>query len=81
VPHHEDIGVVEVQLHTFLTLALHGRWVVSFMPWLLYPQVNSPCCLLDRRLDGPQSWSGCSGRETEILVPARNQTLVIHPIA
>jgi len=28
-------GGVEVQLHSFVTLALDTRWVVSFTPWPL----------------------------------------------
>jgi hypothetical protein len=44
-----------------LTLAL-PRWRVgTFMPWPLYPQVKSPWYPLDRRLGGPQSWSGHGG--------------------
>jgi hypothetical protein len=39
------------------------RWVISFMPWPLYPQGKSPCFPLDRRLCGPQSRSGHSGEE------------------
>jgi hypothetical protein len=35
----------------------------SFTPLPLYPQGKSPWYLLDRRLGGTQSWSGCSGVE------------------
>jgi hypothetical protein len=31
------------------------------MPWLLYSQGKSPWYPLNRRLDEPQSHSGCSG--------------------
>jgi len=65
---------VEVQLHAFLTSVLEGgEWSTShlghFTPWgksSEYP--------LDRRLVGPQSWSGHSGKDKKIpfLAPARN---------
>jgi len=47
-------GGVDIQLHTFLTLALDGgEWSAShpshFTPWIKTP--------LYRRLGGPQSWS------------------------
>jgi hypothetical protein len=49
-------GGVKVQLHAFLTSALDGgeRFTSTQSPW--YP--------LDRRLGGPQSRSGCDGKET-----------------
>jgi len=40
------------------------------MPWPLYHQGKSPWYPLDRRLGGPQSWSGHSGEEkTSQLLP------------
>jgi hypothetical protein len=45
--------------------------VVSFLPIdsvSLHP--------LDRRLDGPQSWSGCYGEEKD-LFPTRNHALAM----
>jgi len=36
--------------------------MVSFTPWLLYPW-ERPWYPLDRRLGGPQSWSGGGGEE------------------
>jgi len=33
------------------------------MPWPLYSWGNSPQCLLDRRLGGPQNWFGYGGEE------------------
>jgi len=33
----------------------------------LYPQGKKPQYQLDRRLDGPQSWSGCSGEKKNSL--------------
>jgi hypothetical protein len=46
-----------------LNLGTRWRWVVSFMPWILYPQGKSPQSPLNRRLGGLQSQSGCSGKE------------------
>jgi len=49
-------------------LKLSTRWSE------LYPWGKSPQYPMDRRLDGPQSWSGHSG-EKKFPAPARNQTL------
>jgi hypothetical protein len=55
---------VSGQLHTPVALTLERK--------PLYP--------LDKRLCGPQSWSGYYGGEKD-LIPAGNQTLAIQPIA
>jgi hypothetical protein len=39
------------------------RWVVRFTHLPLYPQGKNPRYPLDRRLGGPQSWSGRGGEE------------------
>jgi hypothetical protein len=52
----------------FLHLCTSLRWVVSFMPWPLYPRYP-----LYRRLGGPQSRSGRHG-ELKILDPTRTRT-------
>jgi hypothetical protein len=46
-----------------LDLGTRWGWVVSFMPWPLYPQGKNPWYPLHRRLGGSQSWSGCGGEE------------------
>jgi hypothetical protein len=46
-----------------LYLSTGWRLVVSFTPWLLYPQGKSPWYPLDRRLGGPQNCSGYGGEE------------------
>jgi hypothetical protein len=47
---------VEVQIHSFLTSALKGgQW------WTPRPGQLYPCYPLNRRLGGPQSWSGPLG--------------------
>jgi len=50
--------------------------VVIFMFWMLRPHYP-----LERRLGGPQRWSGHSGEGKIIPVPARSQISVIQPIA
>jgi hypothetical protein len=65
---------------TIPDLGTRWRWVVSVMPRPLYPWGKSPLYPLDRRLGGPQSWSGCYGEEKN-LAPARNRTLAVQPVA
>jgi hypothetical protein len=47
------------------------KGAVSFTPWLLYSQGNSPHFPLDRKLGGPQIW------RRKYPAPARNRTLGI----
>jgi hypothetical protein len=52
-----------------LTLALDGgEWSAS-CPRHFIPQEKSPWYLLDRRLGGPQSCSGCGGEEKNSQPP------------
>jgi hypothetical protein len=60
----------------FLDLGTSWRSVVSFTPWPLYPWGKSPLYPLDRRLGGPQSWSGQRGEE-KILDSTETRTLLI----
>jgi hypothetical protein len=62
-------------------LSTRWRWDVSFTCQLFYPWGKKPWYPLDRRLDEPQTWSGCSDEEEKIPLPAGYQTLVIQPIA
>ena len=41
--------------------------MISFIPWLLYPQGNCPNHPLAKSLCGPQSQSGCCGEERKVL--------------
>jgi hypothetical protein len=50
-----------------INLSTRWRWVVSFMPWPLYPQGRNPLYPLDRKVGGFQSWFGCSGRGRTFL--------------
>jgi hypothetical protein len=61
-----------------LNLGIRLRWVVNFTSQPLYPQRKSRWYTLDRRLGGPQSWSGrgdeknyqpLPGLETPIIQP------------
>jgi hypothetical protein len=44
-----------------LNLRTRWKWLVSFMTLSLYPWGKRPWSPMERRLRGPQSWSGCSG--------------------
>jgi hypothetical protein len=47
-----------MQLHTVFTSALDGvEWIAS-CPSSFLPRIKSPQYALDRKLGGPQSWSG-----------------------
>jgi hypothetical protein len=50
-------------ISTNLDLGTKWRWVVSFTHRPLYHRRKRPYYALDRRLGGPQSWSGCCGEE------------------
>jgi hypothetical protein len=63
-----------------LDLSSGWRRAVSFMCLLLYPWGKSHQYQLARRLDGPQSWSGCY-REGENLVLPGNRTMAVQPVA
>jgi len=71
---------VDVQLHAFLTSAFDGgEWSASSPGrFILGKRPQDP---LDRRLGGPQGWSGRGGEEKKIPASARNRTPVIQPIA
>jgi hypothetical protein len=51
------------------------------MPQALYPQGKSPSYVLDRRLVGLQSWSGCSGEEINSHTLLELEPSIIQPIA
>jgi hypothetical protein len=51
---------VYVYIQAFFDLNTRWRWVVSFTPQPLYPQLKNLLYPLDRRLGGPQSRSGVS---------------------
>jgi hypothetical protein len=54
--------------------------VVHFTPWPLYPQGKSPWYPLDRRLGGPQSWSGHGGEEKNFQPLPGLESLIIQLI-
>jgi hypothetical protein len=49
------------------------------MPQLLYIQGKSPWYPLDRRLDGPQDWSGHSGKEKKSIPYPYQESNYSHP--
>jgi hypothetical protein len=51
------------------------------MPWLVYSQGKSPWYPLERRLGGPQSWSGLNGEEKNSQLLPRLKLPIIQPIA
>jgi hypothetical protein len=63
-----------------LDLSTRWRRVFSFTPLPLYPQGKSPWYPLDRRLGGPQSWSGCSGEEKNSQSLLGLDSPIIQPI-
>jgi hypothetical protein len=64
-----------------LDLDTRWRWMVNFMPLLLYSSGENLQYPLNRRLGGPQSQSGGCREKEKFLAPTRNQTLAIHPLA
>jgi len=58
-------------MQRILALGTRRGWEVSFMPQPLYPWGKSLQYPLDRRLGGPQSWSGQSGEEKHSQSPLR----------
>jgi hypothetical protein len=77
------IGRVEIQLYAFFDVSTKWRWVVRFTSRPFCPQGKSPRYPMDRRLCGPQSWSGrgieeknsSTGRESNPYHP------IIQPVA
>jgi hypothetical protein len=55
--------------------------VVSFTPQPLYSQGKSPWYLLDRRLGGPQSWSGRDGAEKNSQPLPGLESPIVQPVA
>jgi len=57
-------GGVEVCLYSFLTSPIGGgEWLVSFTPWLLYPEYP-----LNRKLGEPHSWSRHFNKEKNLFL-------------
>jgi hypothetical protein len=64
-----------------LDLGTNWRSVVSFTPRLLYPQGKIPWYPFDRRLSGPQSWSGRGGEEKNSRPLPGLESLIIQLVA
>jgi hypothetical protein len=64
-----------------LNLGTWWEWVVRFTLRPLYPREKGPQYPLDRRLGGPQSWSGRGGEKKKVSAPAGNRAPLIQPVA
>jgi hypothetical protein len=64
-----------------LNLSSRYMWVVSSVPWLLYPWVKQPCDRLDTRLGWPQSWCEHIGGEKTFLFLPVIEPQTAQPIA
>jgi len=65
--YHEDLWGSGGTAPCILNLSARWRQLVSFTPWLLYHWGERPWYSLNRKLSGPQSWSGCGGKEKKFL--------------
>jgi hypothetical protein len=71
--------LVEVWLQYFLTFGTRWRWGVTVKPLSLFsppPQKSGPQYQIDRRLSGPQSWSGPGGKR-KVSVLIKNLTSIL----
>jgi hypothetical protein len=69
----------EYSSYSFLTSALDGVSGQRHAPDVLYPRDKDPQYPLDRRLGGPQSWSGQRLQEKS-FASARYQTPVVQSV-
>jgi hypothetical protein len=66
----------------FLDVGTSWRSVVSFTPRPIYPRGKSPRYPLDRRLGGPQSWSGrCEEKILDLTGTRPPTSAVTQPVA
>jgi len=63
-----------------LNIRTKWRWVVNFMP-CCFTSRKTPIYPLNRRLGGPQSWSGCFWEEKFLLPWLRLEPQTIQPVA
>jgi hypothetical protein len=63
-----------------LTFGTGWRWVVNFMPELLYAR-KKPWCLLSRRLGGPKSQSWHAREKKNLFLLLQLEAQVIQPVA
>jgi hypothetical protein len=64
---HEDMGEWRYSCAIF-DLSTRWKWMVNFMPLLLYRQGRRPQYPLDKKLGGPQSQSGCCGEQKNLAL-------------
>jgi hypothetical protein len=80
-PRHEGVLRSGCIAPRILDLGSRWRWVVSFTPQPLYPQGESPCYSMDRRLGGPRSQSGRGGEEKNSQTLPGLELPISQPIA
>jgi hypothetical protein len=71
---------VEVQLHSFLALALDRAAYINFISWPLYAWEN-PQYPMDRRLSGPQSQCGHVGEDKNLFPLPGYEPQTVQPVA
>jgi hypothetical protein len=62
-----------------IPLIVRRRSAFNFMAWPLYAQ-EEPQYLLNRRLGGPHSWSGCFKEEDNLLLLPELKPQRIQPV-
>jgi hypothetical protein len=70
-------GDVDIYLHAFLHFDMCGG-ECQFHGLTGYLQGINPWYILDKRLDGPQSLSGCCGQEENLLPLAEIETRFLY---
>jgi hypothetical protein len=65
----------QVQLHSYLTSALDRAEGSASLPGCFTP-TEEPQYSLNRRLNWPQSWSGCFGKQNLFSVPVIERRLL-----
>ena len=79
-PHYEGMQErVVAQLHSLLILALDGGWVVTFMPWQLFPQEKLQN-QLNTVLGGSQTHTGHLGEKKNLPSLSGFKSCTIEPV-
>jgi hypothetical protein len=51
------------------------KFMVTFIPWLLYPPLENPTVPTEQKAIGPQRWPGCFGEENLLPLLGTEQFL------
>jgi hypothetical protein len=65
---------------TILDFGTRWEWMISFMPWPLYPQGKRTQYPLDRRLSGLQSPIWTLWSREKFLAPVGNRNLAVQSV-